>query len=223
MQDFIFFFKQGLSHISDVNAYDHILFIVALAALHSLNNWRALFWLVTAFTVGHSLALALSTFDLVQANSSLIEFLIPVSIIFTCIWNIVRVLREYEPGDARKEAVLDIKAVNPIQSLGIRRSSLMYGVVILFGLVHGLGFSNYLKFILAEGDSIAVPLLGFNLGLEVGQILILLIALVINFVFLDLARLSFRIWAILVSLMVLFLSLPLAFDTGQALLESWSS
>lgn len=221
MQDFIFFFKQGLSHISDVNAYDHILFIVALAALHSLNNWRALFWMVTAFTVGHSLALALATFQIVEANSSLIEFLIPMSIIFTASWNIVRVLRAYKAGDASRQNSLDIPAVNPIQTLNIERSSLLYGVIILFGLIHGLGFSNYLQLILARGESLAFPLFSFNLGLEIGQILILFIALVINFVFLDLARLSFRIWAILVSLMVLFLSLPLAVDTGQALLENW--
>lgn len=221
MQDFIFFFKQGLSHISDVNAYDHILFIVALAALHSLNNWRALFWMVTAFTVGHSLALALATFEVVEANSSLIEFLIPVSIIFTAGWNIVRVLRAYKAGDAQQQTDLDIPAVNPIQTLNIEQSSLLYGVVILFGLIHGLGFSNYLQLILARGESLALPLFSFNIGLEVGQVLILFIALVINFVFLDLARLSFRIWAILVSLMVLFLSLPLAIDTGQALLETW--
>jgi len=221
MQDFIFFFKQGLSHISDVNAYDHILFIVALAALHSLNNWRALVWLVTAFTVGHSLALALATFELVEANSSLIEFLIPISIIFTTLWNITRVLRAYRAGDAQQKNTLDIPAVNPTQTLNIGQSSLLYGMVILFGLIHGLGFSNYLQLIIARDESLALPLFAFNIGLEVGQILILFIALVINFVFLDLARLSFRIWAILVSLMVFFLSLPLAVDTGQALWESW--
>lgn len=221
MQDFIFFFKQGLSHISDVNAYDHILFIVALAALHTLNSWRSLVWLVTAFTVGHSLALALATFQIVEANSSLIEFLIPVSIIFTAGWNIARILQVYQKGDALEQSVLDVPSVNPIEALNIERSSLLYGVVILFGLIHGLGFSNYLQLILARNESLALPLFAFNVGLEVGQILILMIALVINFVFLDLARLSFRIWAIAVSLMVLLMSLPIAVDTGRALLENW--
>ena len=221
MQDFIFFFQQGLSHISDVNAYDHILFIVALAALHSINNWRALFWLVTAFTVGHSLALALATFKIVQTNTALIEFLIPISIIFTCIWNVILVLRAYRSGDAQREAADADHSVNPTKALDIKRSNFLYGVVILFGLIHGLGFSNYLKLILARGESIALPLFAFNIGLEVGQILILFIALIINFVFLDLARLSFRIWAILVSFMVFAMSVPLAIETGQALLESW--
>lgn len=222
MQDFSFFFQQGLSHISDPNAYDHILFIVALAALHSLSNWRALVYLITAFTVGHSLALALATFKVVQANTALIEFLIPVSIISTCIWNIFRVVKGYEPGAAKEENnnILEDKITKPMKILSVKRSSLIYTIVIAFGLIHGLGFSNYLRFLLSEGESIAVPLLGFNVGLELGQILILIVALLINFVFLDLARISFRIWAILVSLLVFFLSIPIAVETGTALFTS---
>ncbi len=222
MNDFSFFFQQGLSHISDVNAYDHILFIVALAALHSLSNWRALVYLVTAFTVGHSLALALATFRVVQANTQLIEFLIPLSIISTCLWNIFRVLRNYEPGAAKRENdnILEDQLTKPMKILSVKRSSLLYMIVILFGLIHGLGFSNYLRFLLSEGESIVVPLLGFNVGLELGQILILFVALLINFVFLDLAKISFRIWAILVSLLVFFLSIPIAVETGALLFST---
>jgi hypothetical protein len=222
MGDFYFFFQQGLSHISDVNAYDHILFIVALAALHSLSDWRTLFFLVTAFTVGHSLALALATFRIVKADTALVEFLIPISIIFTCLWNIFRVVRNYEPGDAQEEHenILDDESTKPMKILSVRRSSMLYTIIILFGLIHGLGFSNYLRFLLYEGESIVVPLLGFNVGLELGQILILFVALLINFVFLDLARISFRIWAILVSLLVFFLSIPIAVETGTALFST---
>lgn len=222
MQDFSFFFQQGLSHISDPNAYDHILFIVALAALHSLSNWRALAYLITAFTIGHSLALALATFQIVKANANLIEFLIPVSIISTCLWNIFRVVRGYEIGAdrERQDTILESEFTKPIKILAVKRSSLLYTMVIAFGLIHGLGFSNYLRFLLSEGESIVVPLLGFNVGLELGQILILIVALIINFVFLDLARISFRIWAILVSLLVFFLSIPIAIETGAALFNT---
>jgi hypothetical protein len=222
MQDFSFFFQQGLSHISDPNAYDHILFIVALAALHSLSNWRSLLYLVTAFTIGHSLALALATFRVVQTNIALVEFLIPLSIIGTCIWNVFRVVQATQQGtvDEEEEHILDDELTKPMKLLAVRRSSLIYTIVIAFGLIHGLGFSNYLRFLLSEGESIFVPLLGFNVGLELGQILILIVALLINFVFLDLARISFRIWAVLVSFLVFCLSVPLAIETGTALFAS---
>lgn len=198
MDDFSFFFNQGLRHISDLAAYDHILFIVALAALYSLKNWKNLLFLVTAFTIGHSIALAFAILEWVKPNSEIIEFLIPTSIVLTCIWNIIKVRRQEK-------------------AFHVEQSFFHYGIVVLFGLIHGLGFSSYLRFILSSEESIFIPLLSFNIGLEVGQIFILTIALIINFVFLELNKIPYKFWSILVSTLIFLISIPILLETGKAL------
>lgn len=211
MDDFSFFFKQGLSHISDLGAYDHILFIIALAALSSLKNWKALFFSVTAFTIGHSIALALATFKLVKLNTELIEFLIPVSIIITCCWNIIQVLQqEKKRSESSKEG--DTK-----EMFHVEHTRFHHSIIMLFGLIHGLGFSNFLRFILSDNEAIFAPLLAFNVGLEIGQILILSIALIINFVFLRLVKVPYKYWTITISLIVILISIPILLETMMSL------
>lgn len=207
MTNFIFYLQQGLNHISDLGAYDHILFIVSLAAIYSIKQWKPLLLLVTAFTIGHSVALALATFEIVNINSALVEFLIPVSIILTCIWNLVQL--HY----TKNRRVEEQKKVFHVEHF----SKTSYSIVIFFGLIHGLGFSNFLRFMLASDETIFTPLLAFNLGLEFGQILILTITLVINFVFLDLLKVSQKTWASIVSISVILISIPIAKDTAFAL------
>lgn len=213
MNDFIFFFKQGLSHISDLGAYDHILFIVALAAAYHIKNGKKLILLVTAFTIGHSIALALATLKIVHVNSSLIEFLIPVTIIATCVGTIIQKTKSKSPSH------LDTKVLDYSQKevFHVEQNSFTYVVIIGFGIVHGLGFSNYLRFILSENESLFTPLLAFNLGLELGQIFILTIALIINFVLLRYVKISQKKLPILISILIILISIPILLDTGNAL------
>ncbi len=165
MENFKVYFELGYDHIMDIRGYDHILFIVALAAIYLLRDWRKVLILVTAFTIGHSITLALSTLNYVIIKPEIIEFLIPVTIFITAFVNLFK-----------KESSL--KSVKKIQ--------LNYVLALGFGLIHGLGFSNALKSLLGKSSKIVTELLAFNLGLEVGQIIIVLSFLIISFIFIDL-------------------------------------
>lgn len=156
MSTFSVYFQLGFEHILDVNGYDHILFVVALCALYSFTDWKKVLILVTAFTIGHSITLALSVFNIVNLNSDLIEFLIPVTIFITAFSNIVRKEKLYFK--------------NKIQT------NYVFGL--FFGLIHGLGFSNFLKSLLGKSSNVVTELLAFNIGLEIGQIIIVLVFLI---------------------------------------------
>lgn len=152
MSDFLVFLELGFRHITDPGGLDHVLFLLALAAIYQPRDWRAVLWVVTAFTVGHSITLALAVAGVLTVSTTWIEFLIPVTIAATAVENIV----------------IRNRAANGVR--GYRRP-VVAGV---FGLVHGAGFANYLRSLFV--DDLAVPLLGFNVGLEVGQIAVLLLA-----------------------------------------------
>jgi hypothetical protein len=152
MSDFITFIQLGFRHITDLEAMDHILFLLALAAIYRPRDWRKAMWVVTAFTIGHSVTLGLAVTGAIRLPTKLIEFLIPVTIVATCIENMI--VRD------RERAIW-----------GGKYRPVFAGV---FGLVHGAGFANYLRDLF--GDHIAVPLLGFNIGIEFGQIVVLSIA-----------------------------------------------
>lgn len=157
MQDFWLFFELGKDHIADLNGYDHILFVMALCIGHLPRDWKKLVILVTAFTIGHSITLALSALRIVNISSELIEFLIPVTIFITALLNVTR------------------KPDQPHRSM-----SWAYLLAVFFGLIHGLGFSNYLKSLLGKDTNIVGQLLAFNLGLEVGQLLIVAAVLLVS-------------------------------------------
>ena len=142
MHDFWLWFTIGLQHILDVNGYDHICYVTALAVLFPINEWRKLLVLVTAFTIGHSLTLAISVLNVISLPQKLIECLIPVTIIATCIYNV-------------------FSAKNPP-----KRVSLNYFLALIFGLIHGMGFSYLLKSLLGREESRVGPLFSFNVGLR---------------------------------------------------------
>ena len=146
MNDFLLYTQLGLRHITDINGYDHILFIVAFSAAYAYADLLKLLVLITAFTLGHSLTLALSILNIVAINANIIETLIPITILVTCLSNIF------------------------ISKLNNKKQ---YAIVLFFGLIHGLGFSNYLKAILGQSGNIILPLFSFNVGLELGQIIII--------------------------------------------------
>jgi len=162
--EFAVYLELGFRHIADIAAWDHILFIVALSAGYALTHWRQLLVLVTAFTIGHSITLALATLRLVSISSYLVEVLIPVTIMVTGIFNVVEIRlapREADPPPAARRV--------------------KYALALIFGLIHGLGFSTFLRAVLGGEESIALPLFSFNVGLEVGQIVILSAILVVGY------------------------------------------
>lgn len=151
MSDLMAWLTLGVRHILDPQGLDHVLFIAALAAIYRVADWRAVAWVITSFTVGHSITLALAVTGILALPASLIEFLIPVTIVATCVENVLHARR-------------------PEQRHGVWKRPLLAGV---FGLVHGAGFANYLRELFV--DDLALPLLGFNLGIELGQVVALVV------------------------------------------------
>lgn len=168
----------GFDHILDPNGYDHILFVTALTAVYTFRDWKKIIWLVTAFTLGHSLTLAMAALDMVAFNPDLIETLIPVTIILTALFQMYRVLSKTEENTS---------------------ASVAYVLTTGFGLIHGLGFSNYFKAILGKESSIVQPLLAFNIGVELGQLIIVLVSLLLGSALVLGAGLSRKNWTLLIS------------------------
>jgi hypothetical protein len=180
------YFKEGWKHIISTDAIDHQLFILVLAALYTLKDWKQVLILVTAFTIGHSITLALSTYEILTVQTDLVEFLIPCTIAFTASSN------------------LFIKNFNP------RRIRLNYFLALFFGLIHGLGFANILRFIKADDESLAWPLLQFNLGLEAGQVVVVLVILILAQLAIHHLHINRRYWVMVISAGVLLFSLKMA-------------
>ncbi len=179
---FELYLKLGLQHILDIKAYDHILFILALNAVYSVREWKKVLVLVTAFTVGHSITLALSVLKIVKINADVIETLIPITIILTALYNI------FIGSDSQK------------------KSSILYIAAMFFGLIHGLGFSNYLNALLGNEESILMPLLGFNIGVEVGQLAVVALGFLLSYLFVDLLKINQKYWTYFISSLAIIVS-----------------
>ena len=175
------YFSLGLHHIADPKAYDHIVFIIALCAIYRLTEWRRVVVLVTAFTIGHSITLALAALKMVTPQYDLIEMLIPITICITAIYNVVKP----ESADMLKTFS---KSVN-----------LNYFFALFFGLIHGLGFSNYFKELLGNEANIVQPLFAFNIGIEAGQLMIVGGILIASFLAFNVFKISQKAWTQFVS------------------------
>lgn len=186
MHEFGLYFSIGRQHIADLKGLDHILFVTALCIRYLFNDWKKLLILITAFTIGHSVTLALSVFNIIRISTHWIEFLIPVTIIVTAIANVFV-----------KKFVYKHK-YPPI-----------YFLALFFGLIHGLGFSNYLKSLLGRGN-IVTQLLAFNVGLEVGQLLIVLAILLITFICVNVFKVNRREYILFLSGGVLAIAIHMA-------------
>ncbi|MDW3196854.1 MAG: HupE/UreJ family protein [Cytophagales bacterium] len=189
MSAFELYFGLGLDHILDLNGYDHILFVIALSCVYSLQQWKGVLGMITAFTIGHSITLALATFDIIPLDSALVEFLIPVTIVITAVSNLFTSSEEKS---------------------GKWKVNIYYAG--FFGLIHGMGFSNYLRSLLGGEESIVLPLFAFNIALEVGQIIIVAIFLIITLILTRVFSVPSRIWKIIVSLVVAAVGVSLALD-----------
>lgn len=173
MNSFQLYLTLGFQHIINLNGYDHIIFVLTLCAAFTFSEIKKVLILVTAFTIGHSITLALSTLNYLLISAKLIEFLIPVTILITALSNLF-------PANEK-------------------RQKLIYLIVLFFGLIHGLGFSNYLKQLLGDEVSIVQPLLAFNVGLEIGQILILLIYFIVFGIAVRFFKLKYSVWKVFFS------------------------
>jgi len=190
MSLFELYFKLGLQHIADLKGYDHILFILILCAVYSFKEWRRVLILVTAFTIGHSLTLALATLDLIRMDGEVIEFLIPLTIFITALANVL----------------------TKNQKVSSFHHYLKYSAALFFGLIHGLGFSNYLRSLLGSEKGLLLPLFSFNIGIEVGQVLIVSVIMLLTFLLVDLLKFPRRDWHILLSGAGMGISLILMFE-----------
>ncbi|CAN5169177.1 HupE/UreJ family protein [soil metagenome] len=193
MDEFFIYLRLGFDHITDPRGYDHILFVIALCAVYTLAQWRQVLILVTAFTIGHSITLALATLNLIHYKTDLIELLIPITILITAITNFF-----FQESKSRS---------SPKHQTSNR--SWRYGLALMFGLIHGMGFSNYLRSLLGREAAIVKPLLAFNIGLEIGQLVIVGLILSLAFVLLDMLRSSRLRWTLIVSGIVAGMSLSL--------------
>jgi len=191
MSEFQAYLQLGFNHITDSYGYDHILFIMALCTVYTLIDWKKVIILVTAFTIGHSITLALATLGWVRINPDWIELLIPVTIVITAALNFAYKVPKVSFG------------------IGEKSSNIRYPLALFFGLIHGLGFSNYLRTLLGGEASILNPLLGFNIGLELGQLIIVFIILSIAFVVIEILRVQRISWIHIVSGIIVGMSLSL--------------
>lgn len=183
MSDFLIYLRLGFDHITDPRGYDHILFVVALCAVYTLRQWRQMLVLVTAFTIGHSITLALATLQLIRYSTAFVELLIPITILITAVTNFF-----YRELSIRSRAIIRSPS---------RRWR--YALALAFGLIHGLGFSNYLRSLLGREVDIIQPLLAFNIGLEIGQLVIISLVLGIAFIAVDRLKSSRLRWTLIVS------------------------
>ena len=188
MQDFIFYLKLGWEHIISLDALDHQLFVLVLVAVYSFGDWKKILVLVTAFTIGHSITLALSTLDIIRISSDWVEFLIPLTIVITAFDNIIF------KGNQSK-----LMRIN-------------YFLALFFGLIHGMGFANTARMMLAKEQNLLTPLLGFNIGLELGQIVVVIAFLMLLFVVIKIFRVHKKDWIMFISSGVFALALKMTLE-----------
>ncbi|RZS99011.1 HupE/UreJ family protein [Aquimarina brevivitae] len=190
MSEFWLYLKLGLFHVLDWKAYDHILFLVVLSVVYTFDSWKRLLLLITLFTLGHTLSLFLAAYNVVAVNYKWIEFLIPVTILLTALFNLFTAKQSNRSG-----------------KIGV-----LYGATVFFGLIHGFGFSSYFKAISSSSNAKILPLLEFALGIEIAQIVVVLLLLIISFIAQSIFRFSKRDWILVVSSIVIGMTIPMLVD-----------
>lgn len=191
MENFWFYIQLGLEHVLDLDAYDHILFLAALAIPFTFKNWKKVLILATVFTITHCFSLGLSVYELVVVDSGIIEFLIPITIFFTAIYNVFNAKRVTEKKNMQAYLI----------ATGF------------FGLVHGFGFSNYFKMLMAGEEEKITPLIGFATGIEFSQILILLVVLCLTFFSGAVFKIKQPPFIQIMSIIILCITIPMLITT----------
>lgn len=188
MQDFLFYLNLGWEHIISLDALDHQLFVLVLVVVFSMKDWKKILWLITAFTIGHSVTLALSVLEIVRVPGSWVEFLIPLTIFITAADNILM-----------KNMQQNLMKMN-------------HYLAMFFGLIHGMGFANTARMTMAQEQDLLLPLLGFNIGLELGQILVVACILVLQWIVLGVFKASRKDWVLFISAGVFALALQMTLE-----------
>ncbi|OXB03966.1 HupE/UreJ family protein [Flavobacterium pectinovorum] len=192
MSEFWIYFQIGLKHVLDIHAYDHVLFLIALTVPYTFKDWKRILLLVTVFTVGHTLALVLSVFGIIAVKVSLVEFLIPTTILITAFFHL------FTAGKATKNDGLN----------------LIFFVTLFFGIIHGLGFSNYFKTILGgSATSKLLPLGEFALGIETAQLVVVFVVLLLSYIVQTVFRFSKRDWALVMSAFIIGVVIPMIVES----------
>lgn len=179
--------QYGINHVLDINAYDHILFLIALTVPYVFKDWKRVFLLVTMFTLGHTLTLVLAVYNLINVKAALVELLIPITILIVAIFNVFTAGKGPQKG----------------------RVGVLFLSALFFGLIHGLGFAREFKILLSDTDSKLILLVEFALGIEIAQIIIVFIVLFLGYLVQTLFRFSKRDWAMVISAVVVGLVIPM--------------
>ena len=191
MSEFWIYFQIGLKHVLDIHAYDHVLFLIALTIPYAFKDWKRVLLLVSVFTIGHTLALLLSVFGIIAIKVNIVEFLIPITILITAFFHL------FTAGKASKN-----ESIN-----------LIFFVTLFFGIIHGLGFSNYFKTILGgTATSKLLPLGEFALGIETAQLIVVFVVLIISYIVQTVFRFSKRDWALVMSAFIIGVVIPMIVD-----------
>lgn len=192
MSDFWIYFQIGLKHVLNIYAYDHVLFLVALAVPFTFKDWQRIVLLVTLFTVGHTMALLLSVYEIVAIKVNVVEFLIPITIFITALFSL------FTAGKSSKKESLN----------------LVFFITLFFGIIHGLGFSNYFKTILGgSANSKLIPLSEFALGIEAAQIIVVFVVLALSYIVQTVFRFSKRDWTLVMSAFIIGVVLPMILES----------
>ncbi|WP_432222433.1 HupE/UreJ family protein [Flavobacterium sp. TMP13] len=192
MSEFWIYFQIGLKHVLDIHAYDHVLFLIALAVPYAFKDWKRILLLVTIFTIGHTVALFLSVYGVVAIRVNLVEFLIPITIFITALFNL------FTAGKSSKTESINV----------------IFFITLFFGIIHGLGFSNYFKGILGgSANSKLLPLAEFALGIEAAQILVVFVVLILSYIVQTIFRFSKRDWTLVMSSFIIGVIIPMLIES----------
>lgn len=189
MEDLLFFIQHGFKHVLDLNGLDHVYFFIAIGVLFTIKDWKKALSFITLFTIGHTISFALAVYKIVKFNGEFIELLIAVTILISLLNNLYLVYK------------------NKANNLNV---ALIFSL--LFGLIHGLGFSNYFKMLLDDEDNKLIPLLEFSLGIELAQIVVVSCLLALSYVFISILKLKRTYWIIGISVLLLFIILPMTYS-----------
>jgi hypothetical protein len=192
MSEFWVYFQIGLHHVLDIQAYDHVLFLMALVIPFTFKDWKKIILSVTLFTLGHTTALVFSVYKILVVKASFIEFLIPITILLTAIYNLASI------GKSNKKASINW----------------VFLITLFFGIIHGFGFSNYFNTLLGgSSDSKLVPLLEFALGIEAAQLTVVLAVLVLAYIVQTVFKFSRRDWILVGSAFIVGVVLPMIIES----------
>ena len=192
MSEFWIYFQIGLKHVLDIHAYDHVWFLIALAVPFSFKDWKRVLLLVTLFTIGHTMALILSVFKIVVVKANVVELLIPITILITALFNL------FTAGKSSKKESINV----------------VFFITLFFGIIHGLGFSNYFKSILGgDAASKVLPLSEFALGIEVAQVVVVFMVLILSYIVQSVFRFSKRDWILVMSALIIGVVVPMIVES----------